>query len=130
MTKLLNLIKNCFKSQIEDIGSLQVNIKYDNEIIITDNVVNDTYHRIYNMQIYDEEEILSKLNGLDPEVKVYYDNKPCYLYIRVCNGVNTIETYCFNKMMDHLKEKYELVINALLELYVDSRRRSKQWEIS
>ena len=123
----LNLIRECFKKQLEDIGTLQIKIKYDKDIIITDNVINDTYHRIYN-NTHDEDKIIHTLNNLDRDIIAYYDIKPMYLYIRINNAVNTDGTYCFNRIMDNLKEKYELVVNTLLKLYIDSNNRSNKDE--
>ena len=123
----LNLIREYFKNQLEDIGTLQIKIKYDKDIIITDNVINDTYHRIYN-NTHDEDTIIDTLNSLDINITAYYDTKPMYLFIKINNAVNTLDTYCFNLMMDNLKEKYEIVVNTLLKLYVDSLNRSNKNE--
>lgn len=124
--KQLNLIRTCFKNQLDSIETLPIKIKYDKEIIILNDVINDTYHRIYHMEVYGENEIIDAINTADPDITAYYDNKPCYLYIKINNAVNTQDTYCFNQMMDHLKEKYKIVVNTLLKLYIMSSKRSNK----
>lgn len=105
--------KALVKDRIHYAEKLQIEIKYDNDIIITDSILNDLYNEIFNINRYDENTIINTVNSID-NVRAFYDYKIGYFYVRIIDAVNHDATYCLESIIENLQEKYKQVAKSML----------------